>query len=230
MYKKDPLSLGNQTPIEAVIQHYVIDVFMRKKYHEISPLMIYNVINSFEKHDQTEDFIQEADNIKSITKKVIEDILQHSNDPIEWNIEHLIFLQGNTFDIDIYNKDIPIIGFSNTTVYHLMFKTDISDLNYWDIMIELLCERFLIFNPKYTIKGKNKEKFGDKPIQSYVFILKQNKCIKVEWDWDIKCNIEIKKLFKEAIMKHFSHTNKQLFKYCASVRERYGKVTQKTPF
>jgi hypothetical protein len=229
-YKQDPFSLSKQTPIESVIQHYSIDVFMHKKYHEISPLMIYNVIDSFERHDQTKSLIQESEKIKCITKRVIEDILR-SDDTIEWNIEHMIRLEGNTDDISIYNKDIPIIGFSNSTVYHLMFKTEMSDLNYWDIMIEMLCERFLIFNPKHTIKGKNMKKFKGKTIQSYVFILKQNKFIKYEWDWDMKYNIEIKELFKDAIIKHFSQTNKQLFQYCSFVKSsEIWKKESKTPF
>ena len=143
----------------------------------------------------------------------------------------MIHLEGNTDDISIYNKDIPIIGFSNSTVYHLMFKTEMSDLNYWDIMIEMLCERFLIFNPKHTIKGKNMKKFKGKTIQSYVFILKQNKFIKYEWDWDMKYNIEIKELFKDAIIKHFSQTNKQLFQYCSFVKSsEIWKKESKTPF
>lgn len=228
MYKQDPLSLGKQTPLEAVIQHYVIDVFMRKKYHEITPVMIYNVIDSFENYDQTKDLIQESEKIKGITETVIKEILQ-SCDTIEWNIEHMIGLQGNTSDIDIYKKDIPIIGFSDSTVYHLMFKTDINSLNYWDVMIELLCERFLIFNPKD--KGKDIKKFKNKIIQSYIFILKQNKHIKIEWDWDSKFTIELKEIFKEAIIKHFSKKNKQLFQYFTFVRNsKKWKGNSKTPF
>ena len=57
-----------------------------------------------------------------------------------------------------------------SSTLNCIFTSEISDLNYWDIMIEMLCERFLIFNPKETSKGKNNERFKGKSIQSYVFI------------------------------------------------------------
>ena len=56
-----------------------------------------------------------------------------------------------------------------------------STLNFWDIMIEILLERFLIYNPN------NKEdikKFKDKKIITYLFLLDKNSYIKLEWDWD----------------------------------------------
>lgn len=228
-YKRNITSIGSFTPIESVVQHYVIDVFVRKNYHDITPVMIYNIIDSFEKkEDDTKTLIEESEKIKTITETAMKEILL-SEEEISWNIEHMVFMHGNTSDMDIYERDIPIIGFTKSTVYHLMFKTDMNSLNYWDVMIETLCERFLIFNPKD--KGNDVTKFKNKVIKTYIFVLKQNKFKLIQWNWDKLCNTEIKELFKDAIVKHLSRMNKQLFHYCSFIRKsNKWKGSAKTPF
>ena len=48
-------------------------------------------------------------------------------------------------------------------------------------MIEILLERFLIYNPK---SEEDKKKYKDKKISTYLFLLDKNSFIKLDWEWD----------------------------------------------
>jgi len=212
-YKKNGCkSLGEQTPKQATIQQYAIELYMRKQFHEITPTMIYNIIHCFSKEteDETAILLKESEQIKMITKTMMNEIMEVSSD-IEWNIEHMIFYGGNNSDIDIYKADYPIIGWNNDTVFHMMFKTDLSKMNYWDTMVEVLLERFLIFNPKE--KGKDVNKFKKKQIKTYLIILKQNNYKVFDWNWEQSIEKDVKKLLKNAIIQHYSVVNTQLYKF-----------------
>jgi hypothetical protein len=213
-YKKSYLSLGEQTPLEAILQNYMIDVFKNKKYHDITPTTVYNIIDYYEKENGTKqtELFNETINIRDITDKVMNDILDNDTN-IQWNIENIIRFDGNTDDIKITLKN-NIIGYSENNVYHLVFKTDYNQLNHWDTIIEILLQRFLISIPKGNeFERNNKSKFKNKKIKTYLFVLKQNNYKVFDWDFENTISAELKDEFKLALMKYFSYFNKEVFQY-----------------
>ena len=218
-YKNNNFSLANQNPLEAVIQNYMIEIEKHKKYHETTPSTIYNIIDYFENEDETKEtkLLKEAENIKGITGKVMNEILRDNND-IEWNIEHMIKLKGNTGSLKILKPDYPIIGRDHDNVYHIVMKTDFNKLNYWETLIEILMERFLIYNP--SDKGKDIDKFAGKNIKTYLFILKKNDYKLFDWEWDKNLTLEIKQEVKNAIIKYLSDYNKEIFQYYNFIKNK----------
>lgn len=220
-YKKDNLSLSKQSSIEAVLQWYVIELFTRKQYCQTTPTTIYNIIDHFEKEDSTKitELLHESETIKNTMTKVMTEILM-TDQTVQWNIEHMIELDGKCCEeFQIWNRDLPILGFGEKNVYHFMFQSDLNKLNFWDTMIKIMIERFLLFNP--ANKGKDVEKFKDKKIKTYVFVLKQNKCEIIDYEWDNQTNfsIELKQLVRNAVVKYFSTFTKQLYYYCLFVKK-----------
>ena len=213
-------SLGKQTPIQAIVQHYTIDIFTNKIFHDISPTMIYNIVNCFdqEEDDKTAKLLKEAEQIKLVAKTAINEITEN-DDYVEWNIEHMLFYGGKNEHepFSIYKPNYPLLGFSDNTVFHLMFKTELSNINYWETMVEVLLERFLIHTPKQ--KGKDVDKFKNKHIKTYLFVLKQNTYKVFDWNWEQTIDTELKVLIKDAIIQHFSVANKQLFNYLNFIKK-----------
>lgn len=216
-YKKNRFSLGEQTPLEAVIQYYMIDLFKNNKYHTTPPTTIYNIISFFElcngKPKET-DLLEEAENMKDIVSKVIDDIYKDNRvADVVWNIEHRINYRGMTDDLTIMFRT-PIIGYDDNNVYHLMFKTDYNQLNHWDTMIEILLERFLIRHPtENEFQKNNKTRFDGKNIKTYLFILKQNRYELFDWDWDNLLDKDLKEECKKAIVKDLSRFSKQIYDF-----------------
>ena len=67
---------------------------------------------------------------------------------LKWNILKHIELDSQKDYFKISKLQFPIIGNNETDIIHIVLKSDISQLNYWDNMVEILLERFLIYNPK----------------------------------------------------------------------------------
>ena len=220
-YKKDNLSLKKLEPLKAVLQNYMIQLNQNKRYCDISPSCLYNIIDSFQKkNNDIKELLVESKKIKNIVKQVMNNLLEENSD-ITWNIEHTLVYGGNTDVLRFFENQIPIIGHNKDTVFHFMFKTDFNSLNYWDTLVEILLERFLIYNPNSNKRETNNEtRYKDKKIKTYLFILKLNTFELFDWDWDKNLNIEIKTEVKFAIKNYFSTFNKQLFQYYNFVKEK----------
>ena len=219
-YKNDALSyMKNLKPVEAVVQCYCIELFQRKLYTQTTPMTIYNIINEFENDEETKitALIKESAIIKEIMKKAMMEIT--SQDNVEWNIENTIKYNGQCDDFAIWLRDILVIGWSDKTVYHFVFQSDFGQLNFWDTIIKIMVERFIIYNT--ADKGKDMAKFKEKSIKTFLFILKNNDYELFDWNWEShdQYNNEIKELFKGAIVKYFSDYNSQLFDYCMFVKK-----------
>ena len=84
---------------------------------------------------------------------------------INWNIFKHIELDSK-FDYFKINKlQFPIIGNNESDVIHIVLKSNISQIDFWDVMIQILLERFLIYNPKTE---EDKKKFKDKKVASNI--------------------------------------------------------------
>lgn len=232
-YKKDNLSIGKQTPLEAIIQWYCIELYRRKQYSQTSHLTIYNIVNHYENEEETKitKLMDESKIIKEVTTRAMKQILKNNN-KVEWNIEHMLKIHGNTSEFQILNKDIPIIGWDSSNVYHFIFQSDYNELNYWDTIIKICVERFIIYNT--ADKGKDIVKFKDKSIKTYLFILKQNNFELFDWEFDNESefNNELKVYIKEAIVKHFSSFNTGLYQYCQYIKKdsKWKEEKFRTPY
>jgi hypothetical protein len=201
----------------------MIGVYRNKKFHEITPMTIYKIVDYFKKDKNKEaDLLRESENIKQITKVAIKEIFKQSSVKLQWNIEHMIRFNGNTSYVSIYNK-FDIIGYDDDIVYNLVLQTDYNSLSHWDTMISILIQRFLIFNP--SAKGNDIEKFSKKKVITYLFILKQNKYEVIDWEWDCNKDIQdiIKGELKAALIQHFSNNTKQLFNYYNFIKTQKDK-------
>jgi hypothetical protein len=217
----DLFSLVNMTPYASVFLNYMIEVYRRKKYCETSPSTLYNIVNNYENKDSTKitELLDESRNIKNVVTKAMDSMSKNDPDNINWNIEHMIKFNGKNDYMKIWYRNIPIIGHSKTNVYHLLFISDFNQLNFYDILITVMIERFIIFNAGE--KGDDIKKFNGKNIKTYIFILKQNKYELFDFTWDSNeqyC-FEIKQLVKNAVVKHFASFNKELFYYCKFVKK-----------
>lgn len=219
-------SLDDQSPLESVLQQYLIEVYRRKNYSDTTPSTIYNIFHYYEDEDNNKiiELLDDSTKIRKITEVVFDDIFKNKN--IQWNIEHVIKLKGNTKDLSISYTNIPIIGYDEEYIYHLKYITDYNKLNYWDILIEILIERFVIYNPlgnNIDSLIDNIDRFKNKKIKTILFILKKNTYELFDWDWDNKLETELKEEFKNAIIKDLSQSNKQIFQYYDYIKNHKDK-------
>jgi hypothetical protein len=218
-FKNDNLSLAKQSPLEAVLQWYVIQLYRNKQYCETSPTTIYNIIDHFEKDHATKltELLAEAKIIKDIITPVVKRILD-TDRSVNWNIEHCIELEGS-FHFDISYRNIQLIGFGDEYVYHFVFKSDYNQLNFWDTMIEIIIERFILYNPKEYGNRKDIEKFKGKKIKTFVFVLSQHRFFEYDFQNELLFSDRFKDLVKQAVIKYFSTYNKMLFNLCSFVKK-----------
>ena len=202
-------------PYEAIILWYMIELYQYHKYCQTSPTTIYNITHEFEKTGSKIKNLfneTEASRVKNIVDKAMNDI-HKDNNKVEWNIEHMIIYGGNTDWLKLTYRNIPIIGNSDNTVYHIVFITDYNKLNHWDTLIKIMIERFMIFNP--SDKGEDIRKFKDKSIKTYLFILKQQRYELFDFLIDTTDQVRSKliDLVVDSVMKYFSSINNELYNY-----------------
>tara|TARA_X000000950_G_scaffold15348_1_gene16643 strand:- start:10908 stop:11555 length:648 start_codon:yes stop_codon:yes gene_type:complete len=130
---------------------------------------------------------------------------------VNWNVLKKIEMDSNKEYFEIKKLQFPIIGNNETDIIHIVLKSDMSTLNFWDIMIEILLERFLIYNPNNKNK-KDIKKFKDKKIITYLFLLDKNSYIKLDWDWDKELVNEIKNELKQTLTEHFESYHNDIYK------------------
>lgn len=226
-YKNNYLSLGELKPLECSILVYTIHIFQQKKFHTITPSTIYNIIDSFKKKDNISELIEESKYIKKIVNNLMSDILKNNNN-IEWNLEHYVCYDGNTKEIKLQKRFSPIIGNDKKNVYHIVFQTDYNKLNYWDTMIKILLERFILKNANSNEHEKNnKFRFTNKKITTYLCILKHNKYEIFNWDFENNISNDLKILCKDAFLNYFQSYNLELFNYCKYIKNNKSKWEDK---
>ena len=213
------LSIADFSPLEMVIQSYMMELWHQKNYHETTPTTIYNVIDYFEKEDRDEHkvkkLLKETEDIKDTINKAMNEITSTDKN-VGWNYGHLIQFGSKSKEIKLRTKPLDIIGYGDKTVYHMVFQSDFSKLNYWSTLLDVLFQQFMIYN--VSDKHKDISKFKNKAIKTYLFSLKDKSYEVFYWNWDKDLNIEIKKLLREGIIKYYSIFNNRLHKYCTFLR------------
>ena len=210
-------SLLDYDPLRALFVKYMIDVYRNQSHHSTTPMTIYKILDFYKKDGSIySEFINESATIKPLVKEVMKELYVSD---IQWNIEHVI--QYNSHDnlyFSMFSK-FEFIGNNHDTIFILHLVTDYSKVSFWDIQIELLLKRFLLYDP--NDKGTDIRKFLNKKIKVYIISLKQKRHYLVDWEWDSKpdnrrlISIEIKK----AIVSHLMTYCKQLYTLISFVKE-----------
>lgn len=206
-------SIENLNVYESIILTYMFAIVNSKCYAEITPLDIYNITDFFQNNNNKEtELLNNIANIQNIIN--ISGIKDYEN--IDWNVNKYIELYSKFDYFKIREFNFPIIGNNETDVIHIVLKSDISQLNFWNIIIEILIERFLIYNPK---SNEDISKFKDKKINTYLFLLDKNSYIKFDWDWDKHLLNEIKSLIKIVLEEHHQSKHDDIYKYFTYIKD-----------
>ena len=208
---------------ESIILTYMIQIETSKKYADITPMDIYNITYLFEKNNNKE--VELLNNIKNIQHIISKSGIKNYQD-VNWNILKHIEMESEEDDFKISKLQYPIIGNNKTEIIHIVLKSDISNLNFWEIMIEILLERFLIYNSK---SDKDKQKFNDKKINTYLFLLDKNSFIKIEWNWDKSFINEIKNELQDVLIKHFKSYHNDISKYFNHIKTNKAELWENEP-
>lgn len=204
---------------EIIILVHMIQLYTSKKYADTNINDIYNITHFFEIKEREKYFLEQIKHVNLKINSLIMDIKNNYCDKddidLEWKIEKNIHYNGqNSDNFDICRYGDPVIGFNKNYVFHLMLKTDMNKLNYWDIMVEMIFQRFLIYNPAGNEHDNdNIDLFHGKKIITYVIILEKNEYKKYDWEWDKNITEEIKIEVRDAIIKHYREHHKDLYKY-----------------
>ena len=208
---------------QSIVLTYMIQIETSQKYSDASPMDIYNITDQFETNKNKEiELLNHIENIRNIIHK--SGIQTYEN--INWNIFKHIQMESKKDYFKISKSQSPIIGNNKTDVIHIVLKSNISNLNYWDIMIEILLERFLIYNPK---SEGDKEKFKDKNVITYLFLLDKNSFIKIEWKWDKELIREIKEEIKNCLVDYYKSYNDDIYAYVNNILKTNQNVWENNP-
>ena len=207
----------NLTIYESIILVYMIQLYTQQKYADMNPVDIYNITDFFEIDNSLKEknLLNLIENVDTIIDKCLFNTDNH------WSIFKHIALKSNNDDFTIHKMQFPILGYNKTDITHIILKSDINSLNYHDTMVEVLLERYLIYNCK---SENDNLKYFDKKINTYIFLLNINDFIKIDWDWDKK--LDLRKEIKNAMVNHFS--DNQLFIYLMNIINK--KLYKTTPF
>jgi len=229
-------TLNTLSIFDSIIFTYMIDVYKNKKNADITPVEIYNICDFFKKDTNKEaELLKQIGNIDTIVKKIFNCEISDTN--IKWSIHKSINFNGNNDDFKINKTDFILVGNSLKDITHLKVVSDISQLNYWEIMIEVLLERFLIYNAKPNSGSEyHINQFKNKPINTYIVIVDKNNYIKIDWSWDKDLNTELLNQVKLAMLESYKDNTPGIFNYLGYIKqtdngEFWGKGTKyQTPF
>ena len=162
----------------------MIELYTQGKYSDITPHELYNVTDYFkgEYRSKERELLESSGNIKEKTSEMLGEIRECYGD-ITWNINKHVAYDGKTSDMKIYDN-FSVIGYSETCVIHIKLISDLNKLNYWDTMVEIYMERYLIHYPRSNTQDINDvTRYKGKKIITYVLILNSNEYKKYDDIW-----------------------------------------------
>ena len=209
---------------ESIILTYLIELFTCQRYSNISPMDIYNITDFFHfcnKNKETE-LLNNIKNVRNIINK--SGIKKYKN--VNWNIfKHIGF--DSEKDYFKINSSYNIIGNNETDIIHIMLISTISELNFWDYMIKILLERFLIYNQG----EKDYKRYKNKNIITYCFILDDNSYIKIKWNWD-NDNLLVNEIKNEILLsmeKYYQDNHIDIYNYFNYIKNNNIEKWDKRP-
>jgi hypothetical protein len=213
---------------ESIILTYMITLYMNKNYSDITPMDIYNITDYFQDNTKEKLLLMNIGNIKNIISK---SCIKNDYQNINWNIFKRFDLYTKEDYIKyfkIYKYDFPIIGNNETDIIHIILKSNISSLNFWDVMIEILLERFLIYNHN----AKDISKYENKKINTYIYLLDTNDYIKIDWlSWEddiLMTNIKIE--IKKAMEIYYQNYHNDIYKNFIYNKNKKIEIWNNSPY
>jgi hypothetical protein len=209
---------------ESIILTYLIELFTCQRYSNISPMDIYNITDFFHFYNENKEkeLLNNIKNVRNIINK--SGIKKYKN--VNWNIfKHIRFdSEKDYFNI---NSSYNIIGNNETDIIHIVLISTISQLNFWDYMIKILLERFLIYNQS----EKDYKRYKNKNIITYCFILDDSSYIKIKWNWDndnLFAN-EIKNEILLSMEKYYQDNHTDIYNYFNYIKNNNIEKWDKKP-
>lgn len=211
-YTKDDFKSLKLKECDYLCLSYMININRYKKWTPFNINELYSIINRIQNNEKKiQHFYKNIKPVEKICNELIVTI-EHKYGKLKWNIEHSISYEGNTDDFKIQKNESVIIGNNDNYVVDVIMKTTFNELNFFSIMKEILLNRFIIYKPlDKTERSKNKERFSNKKIITYVLILKTNNYKEFNWDWD-QCH-NMKELIKQGLISYFSSFHTELYYY-----------------
>tara|TARA_B110000967_G_C18890733_1_gene567178 strand:+ start:227 stop:3712 length:3486 start_codon:yes stop_codon:yes gene_type:complete len=230
-YTSDTLDLKEE---DYLCLSYMVNINRYKKYTPFNINELYSIINRIQKEDtSTQSFYSKIKPAEKTCNKMI-DSIEEKYGKLDWNIEHAISFEGNTDDFNIRKSESVIIGNNDTYVVDVIMKTSFSEINFFSVMKEILLNRFVIYNPENKKeKSKNKERFANKKLITYILVLETNEYKEFDWDWD-KCD-GVKEIVKDGVESYFSSFHDEIFYFCNKICKNWStddklKTTKNSPF
>ena len=205
---------------------YMLNINRYKIYTPFTINDLYSIVNNIDSNTDIDltKFYEKITPINYTCTKMI-NYIENKYGKLQWNIEHSVSFEGNSDDFKIKKPESIIIGNNTEYVVDIMMKTSFSDTEFFNSMIEILLNRFIIYNPlDNTEKSKNKTRFLNKKIITFVYVLETNHYIEYNWDWD-KCD-DIKNIVKDGIISYYSSYHKELFYYCNKICMNWKDITK----
>jgi hypothetical protein len=221
------------TVYEMFLLDYMIDMYMKKQFVTCSPSDLYDITHYYKmrEHNKVRALIDESGTIKELATRCLDEIYATSTSKIMWNLR-----KHNKFDGDETNFnlkcDYMYVGWDDKKTYHLTIENDISSINENSFILKTIFERFILFNSK---SETDKSKFDNKPIITYVLLLKSGTYHKIDWTWETECRSALLEFLRKNIYKHYQLNHIKLFDYFEFVKtkknEFFGKTLDSlTPF
>jgi len=221
-----------KTPLDYIIFCHILSLIRNKSHAEPDINSLYRVIDIFTSNKQEDEkiFFNKLKDINKILHKFIEK-LNKTYGYLDWNIFHKIQYSGGTDEFVLQTKGIPLIGYNDSSVVHIILKPTANSINIWDIMVDVLLQRFMIFNPKGKDlseddrkKGKkdNKFRYENKKIKTFVIVLETGEIVPIDDNFYKDFNDEIIVFLKESITITFNLSHKELYAYCIDVKDHFN--------
>ena len=222
------------TVYQMFLLDYMIDIYMNKQFTESTPTDLYDITHyySMKEYNKVRTLIDESTKIKGIVANCLQEIYSSSNSKINWNIHKSNKFDGEDSNFVLTCGDYMYIGWNDENTYHLMIENDVNSINQYEFILKLIFERFILYNCK---SEKDKNKFKNKNIITYVLILKNSTYHKIDWTWDQACRDVLINVLQHNIYKHYQINHTKLYNYLDYIKttknEYYGEKTDfKTPF
>ena len=205
---------------------YMIAVYMRKQFAKITPTDMYDIAHCYAMRDynKVRALLDESVRIKPIVNDCLEEIYSASKSAIHWNIHKSISYDGKDSDFVLVCGDFTYVGWDEENVYHLIIQNDVSSINENTFLLKLIFERFILYNCK---SDKDKDKFQEKKIVTYVLLLNNSSYHKIDWTWDKDCQDVLVECLHSIIYKKYQINHIKLYNYLGYVKTKRNKDTNK---
>lgn len=222
------------TVYQMFLLDYMIDIYINKQFTESTPTDLYDITHyySMKEYNRVRTLIDESMKIKEIVSNCLQEIYSSSNSKINWNIHKSNKFDGEDSNFVLTCGDYMYVGWDDKNTYHLMIENDVSSINHHTFILKLIFERFILYNCK---SDKDKNKFNNKNIISYVLILKHGMYHKIDWTWDKESKDVLIDFLQSIIYKHYQINHIKLYHYMEYIKTKKndcfgGQTDFKTPF